>query len=151
MSSESELIDRGLYFKNVQPYLRLFSAESIHLVDLDDIKIDPMGTLKRLSDFLELTAFPGDIDLASQNKAKSTKSRFLYRLERAVSENLHRFGLSGLGDSIRRTGMGKALTKANSKTTTLLPFDPVFHERYDHLFTEDQRQLRQFVSRDGSR
>lgn len=151
MDTESELIERGLYFKNLQPYLRLFGEENIHLIDLDQIKKEPFAVLRGLEAFLQLSPFPEDIDLSSRNKAKSTKSRLVYRLERSVSENLHRFGLSGLGNAIRRMGIGKILARANSRSTELPPFDPHYHELYDHHFTEDQRQLKQFVLRAGSR
>ncbi|QTN38483.1 sulfotransferase [Cryomorphaceae bacterium] len=151
MATEGELIERGLYFQNIQPYLELFSEDQFLYLSLKDIRQNPEDTLSRIADFLELSPFPSDIDLSSRNRAKSTKSSALYGLQRFIGENLHRFGLSGLGDSVRRSGLGKALSKVNSKAEDLPPFKAEYHDQYDQLFSEDQERWTQFVSRAPSK
>ncbi len=147
MEEETELVERGLYYKNLAVYLDHFPSDQILILSLDAIKKEPLETLSKIARFLAIDSFPEHLNLNKSNSAKSTKSQLLYKMERFVGDNLHKIGLSGLGNTVRKSGLGKRLNKFNSKKSDLPVFRSEYHSKYDAIFEEDQRKLKDYLQR----
>lgn len=69
-----EILERGLYYRNLKRYTRLFDSNQLKILFFDDLKERPEKLLKELDEFLGITTnFPPDMRKPS-NSAKVPKN-----------------------------------------------------------------------------
>ncbi len=87
-------VDGSLYWKQIQRYRRLFSDDQLHVMFLDDLKSDPVGTMKACYAFLGLDPDKPVPALGRVYNARDTKEQ-----DRALLA------------AVRHTGLGHAVNR----------------------------------------
>ncbi len=149
------LFYRGLvrYADQVERYLRVFGADRVHILILDEFQKDPRAAYRGLLEFLGLrTDFPGmagvlDASERSRNSNREVRSAALRRFiieprRRRVLEGVDPAPFPGFGVALR------ALRRANLRFAERAPLDPALRER---LAAELEPEVERFEALLGRR
>lgn len=99
-----ELIDHGRYADHLQPYLRHFPREQLHVAVFDDLKADPDKFFNELCNFLEISSNPLPADLGRSVLPAAAPRWFLgAHLARRAGWMLRTLGLPGIVSKVKNS------------------------------------------------
>ena len=83
-SGYNPYVELSKYYNKIVPYWEIFGSENIHVIDLEDLKINPMQEMNRIYKFLKLEKFYSRSFLIPLNKSNKKKSdnAFTYSLKK---------------------------------------------------------------------
>ncbi len=111
---EKELIEKGLYAKQLQRYFDNFDAKQIKVIELASIKKDIDQVAKSVYQFLEVDAnFKPENLNEKVNAARATRSVMLSKIYATAVKKLIDSGNAGLVNTIRKSGLKKIYNKIN--------------------------------------
>lgn len=151
---DNEIIARGLYARQLAPYMRQFPDDQLRVYLFDDMKRDPAAF------FLDLFGFIG-VDTAivppslnkRMNKSRRTKFVFIPRIVRFIRTTLEAAGLRNVIRTLNRWGVAQQLRKFNNRYNQVaVDFEMSSDERaaLQGYFTDDIEQLEVLINRDLS-
>ena len=139
-----DCIRRGLYFRQLEPYWKLFSSDQLLILLSDDLKNDTPSVMKQVFRFLDVDdAFMPDTSTVHNQgimPGKSWKLKVERCLERLVD-------IAPLGEPSKRRyrlKLRRRLTRKNE------PINPKFRQQLVSFFEHDVRELEQALGRDLS-
>jgi hypothetical protein len=151
---EKEYIEKGLYCKQLKKYMDFFQKEQLLIVTLDDLKDQPLQTIKKIYQFLKVDASftPRDLSKKVNQFAQKTNFIFIDKLIYFTVRNMDNLGISRarILRLAKRFGFVKAITKINRSR---MDYPQMFKESKDYLstaFKEDISKLENLLDRDLS-
>ncbi|MEO8392411.1 MAG: sulfotransferase domain-containing protein [Chloroflexota bacterium] len=132
-------VRRGLYLKEIQPFLEVFPRESLFFMLLEEVKQQPLEQLNLACDFLGIDQFPSLPEITRTNAANIPQYPNVYRTLSAVHQRMSGSNIAGLHlarRAIRRVQNGFPRTTAHPsmKPATRLHLQQVFREANQQLF-----------------
>lgn len=163
MEAEPEIIDASLYMTQIEQFMHRFDRTQLLCLTLDELTLDPTGTLDRIQGFLQIS----HADLTSAG-AVAANRRFQRPVEQPISRTL-RFlrnapGIRVLVDQLPPKVRHRLRDKA-SAAILASPLSKLFQKRHKRRvaplnegtraalldrFREPTRQLERFLGRDLS-
>jgi len=151
---DNEIIARGLYARQLAPYMRQFSDDQLRVYLFDDMKRDPAAFFLDLFGFIgvDTSVVPSSLN-KGMNKSRRTKFVFIPRFVRFVRQTLENIGLRRLVRAMIKWGVAKQYLKFHGRYNRVaVDYELPPDERaslYD-CFAEDIEQLEQLLNRDLS-
>jgi len=150
-----QLLEYGRYHHNLQPFLKLFPREQIHLTLFDDIRADPVAFYRGICEFLEIDSFAPRTLSRRVNPRTVTRSRMVHNLRCAIAGFMARSAatrqvrkaLGSLG--VDRTAL-KLFRRLNEKPGIVPPMAPETRRRLVEFFREENEALGELLHRDLS-
>ncbi|KUK77843.1 MAG: Putative sulfotransferase protein [candidate division WS6 bacterium 34_10] len=145
-----ECLEKGLYYQQIQNYLKYFKREQLHIFFLDDIKNNPESVIRRAYSILgvDKNFIPKGLGEKS-NPAGSTRSKLLLNIMSTYTRITTRLGLAKLTTFLKRIGLKDFVMRINMKNS----IEEVSYDK-DKLieyFEEDIDELQKFINRDLTR
>ncbi|SDK67621.1 sulfotransferase family protein [Aliiruegeria lutimaris] len=131
-----ELTDYSCYGMQLAPYVERYGREAILLLQMEDMKSDPQGTLDQVSRFLGREGFQWDPDLGTQNVSAERVRRLPFHDLIVDNEVATRLRRALVPKSVRRW----IRSSRQMRDRPELPED--LKERLRVTFSEDQEKLR---------
>jgi len=150
-----ELLEYGRYHDNLQPFLKRFPRENVHLMLFEDIRADPGAAYRRICRFLEIDSsfVPGSLD-QRVNPRRVLRSRALRNLRCAVRDIIASTAATRkLRAGLVRLGVDRIALKLfllNQKPGTVPPLAPKTRRRLGEFFRKDNEALGELLNRDLS-
>jgi hypothetical protein len=151
-----QLLEYGRYHHNLQPFLRRFPRDSVHLMLFDDIHADPAAAYRGICRFLEIDAafVPASLRLRV-NPRTVLRSHALLRLRCAVRDifastaatRKARAAIARFGPSRR---IALKLFRLNEKPGTPPSLAPETRRRLVEFYRKDTEALGELLNRDLS-
>lgn len=150
-----QFLQYGCYHQNLQPFLKLFPRENIHLMIFEDIQKDPVAFYRNICEFLGIdsTSVP-EIVSRRVNPRTVLRSRAVRNLRYAlrdfmgssVTTRTVRAGLVRLGAAT----LARKLFRLNEKPGTVPPMVPATRRRLVEFYRKDNEALEKLLNRDLS-
>ena len=150
----NEIIARGLYSKQLTPFVRNFSDDQLRIYLFDDMTKDPAAFFLDLFDFLgvDTSIVPPGLN-KRMNQSRKTKFVFIPQSVRFVRRTLEAVGLRSVVRALIRLGVGQQLREFNNQYNQVaVDFDLSPDERaaLHECFADDIAQLEPLINRDLS-
>lgn len=150
-----QLLEYGRYHHNLQPFLKLFPRERIHLMLYEDIQKDPVAFYRGICEFLELdSTFVPPLVSQRLNPRTVLRSRALRDLRCAIGDFMVSTPTTRkVRAGLVRLGAGRLATKLfrlNEKPGSVPPMTPETRQRLVEFFRRDMEALEELLQRDLS-
>jgi hypothetical protein len=151
---DNEIMTRGLYARQLAPYMEQFPDEQIRVYLFDDMKSDPAAFFLDLFGFIDVdtSVVPPALN-KRMNKSRKAKFVFIPRFVRFVRTTLEASGLRSIVRTLDRLGAAQQLRKFNNRYNQVaMDFEMSASERaaLSEFFLDDIEQLEKLVNRDLS-
>jgi len=151
LKEDSIIIQRSMYFKYLQRFIKLFPRENIKVMIFEDIKRGPDSYLADVFAFLEVDANfrPSTMLTVSNRRRPRQKSRSLIRVKNFIRENLLGGGKAGaaIARRLRKSGAGELFFKLN-RGKEYPELSPAKRAELNQIFKSDVEGLSEFAGRD---
>ncbi len=134
IEEQQDARERGFYARQIQRYLEVFSAESMHIMLFEEVLHDPWTELQRLGGFLRLTRLWEDPVSLVQRRANSGDVPYFttaFRYARRLGEALSDLGLDQLVDLAKRSGAPRIFGRRSQRPRMLEETRELLHELYE--------------------
>lgn len=155
LDSYPQLLEYGRYHHNLQPFLKLFPRERIHLMLFDDTRKDPAAAYRGICRFLEI-----DSSFEPQSLGRRVNPRTVLRSRAVRNLRCAIGGLMGRNAATRRVRTGLVrlgvdrialkLFGLNEKPGTVPPLAPETRQRLVEFYRKDNTALAELLRRDLS-
>lgn len=151
---DNEILERGLYFKQLTPFKREFSEDQLRIFLFDDVLKDPGSFFSELFEFIGVDASvvpPGTNK--RMNKSGKAKYPFIPRSVRFIRKSLEKAGLSSVVRGLTNIGLAQAYVNfhnRHNKVAVDYEITPEERRALHRYFREDVAQLEQMIGRDLS-
>ena len=162
MEKDPQYVQRGLYFKQINRYLKLFPRDRILVLIYEDIQKDPLSFIKNIYNFLEVDADFVPSCCADIIPSENLKSAYTY-IHRTSSFLKERMYLSVLINLIKKTHLQKMFDRFfNSKVAFSMrpsiksdkvavnPINEETRKRMNKIFLNENKKLSNLIERDLS-
>jgi hypothetical protein len=154
LASYPQLSEYGRYHHNLQPFLKLFPREQIHLMLFEDIRTDPAAFYRGICEFLEIDFFApqklGQLvnprTVLRSRTARNLRCAIASLMARSATTRRVRTGLARLGAD----RLAFRLFRLNEKPGTAPPMAPETRRRLVAFFRDDIEALGKLLRRDLS-
>lgn len=151
---DNEIITRGLYARQLAPYMQQFPADQLRVYLFDDMKKDPAAFFLDLFDFIgvDSSVVPPALN-KRMNKSRRTKFVFIPRFVRFVRTTLEAAGLRNIIRTLNRWGVAQQIRKFNNRYNQVavdFEMSPVERAALQECFVDDIEQLEMLINRDLS-
>jgi len=151
---DNEIIARGLYARQLAPYMRQFSDNQLRVYLFDDMKRDPAAFFLDLFGFIgvDTSVVPPSLN-KRMNKSRKAKFVFIPRFVRFIRTALEAAGLRNIIRTLNRLGVAQQLRKFNNRYNQVaMDFEMSPSERaaLNDYFVDDIEQLEKLIKRDLS-
>ncbi|MDX2410539.1 MAG: sulfotransferase [Woeseiaceae bacterium] len=151
---DNEIMARGLYARQLAPYMRQFSDDQLRVYLFDDMKRDPAAFFLDLFSFIgvDTSVVPPSLN-KRMNKSRKTKFVFIPRFVRFIRTTLEAAGLRNIIRTLNRWGVAQQLRKFNNRynqVATDFEMSPVERAALHEYFVDDIEQLEKLINRDLS-
>ena len=155
MDEYPQLLAYGRYYDNLQPFLKQFPRESIHLMLFDDIVADPVAAYRGLCRFLEIDSSFVPASVSQRvNPRTVLRSRTLRNLRCAIRDLIASTAVTRKArQSLVRLGVDRIamkLFRLNERPGTVPPLAPETRRRLVEVFKGDVEALGELLNRDLS-
>lgn len=152
---DNEIIARGLYARQLAPYLRQFSDNQLRVYLFDDMKRDPAAFFLDLFGFVGVdTSFVPPSLNKRMNKSRKAKFVFIPRFVRSIRTTLEAAGMRSIIRTLTRLGVARQLRKFNNRYNQVamdFEMSPSERDALDECFADDIERLEKLIKRDLSR
>lgn len=151
---DNEILARGLYAKQLEPYIKLFDQDKLRIYLFDDATRNPGPFFKDLFEFIGINAAfvpPGQDK--RMNKSRRAKYTIIPRTARFIRVALESVGLTRLVRAMIRAGAAQQFRKFNERYNQVATdFEMTREERLalQEYYADDIARLEQLISRDLS-
>ena len=134
-------VDRGLYAKHLQTYLRHFSRDQILILIFERMIRDVPATRETLADFLglDVTLFPPESGTGKSNVRYVPRFRGAYQKAYRLGRSLRSHDLDWIVNGAKRFGLPAVFGKRKSPRQTQMNSDT--RRRLEEIFAEDIKAL----------
>jgi len=152
---DNEIFARGLYHKQLVPYMQHFSSDQLRVYLFEDIIKDSAAFFADLFEFIGVDneVVPPGLN-KRMNKSSKVKYAFVPRTARFVRRTLEKVGLGSAVRAMIRSGIAKRyLYFHNHYNRVATDFELTSDERaaLQSYYADDIRRLEQTINRDLSR
>jgi len=149
---ENEILARGLYFRQLVPYMRQFSSDQLRVYLFEDVIEDPAAFFVDLFGFIGVdTEFMPPGLNKRMNKSSRVKYAFIPRTARFVRQTLENAGLGNVVRAMTRSGIAKRYLYFHNRynrVATDFKLTPDDCTALQSFYADDIRQLEQLINRD---
>jgi len=150
-SGRWNILNHGMYARNLRPFLDKFGKDRFHFILMDDIRDRPHETLRRFFEFVGVDpGFEPDGLGERSNAARNLRSRKLYWAKYYAARFLNRSGLDPVRRAIKATGVPDWLNRLNTKEVKNPPFAPEHRAKLIEYYRQDILELQDIIDRDLS-
>lgn len=141
-----DIIERGKYAKQLQPYLSVFSPEQLLVLIFEDAVADVESTKQCLSKFLLLDPdrFPVNAGHDNVFGSYSPKYRRLFSAAKWLSFQLHKYDVDWIVEGAKRLGVRQMFVSGGD---SLQPMLPETEKHLKALYAADILKLESLVGR----
>jgi hypothetical protein len=145
-----EILGDGEYFRCLEPWRRLFPAEQLHLLVLDDAAADPFGYMRRIYEILGVNpTFQSSMTARKTNEHQTPRSMLVAKLAFRTSRFLHDHRLHWVVEQAKRARLGQlVLEPGPDESKDPPPLEAADRERLVDHFRADVAALSDLVGRD---
>jgi hypothetical protein len=145
-----EIIADGEYFRCLGPWRELFGEEQLHLLVLDDARIDPFAYMRRVYEILGVDpSFRAASTTEKANEHRTPRSLRLANVAYRGSALLHRSGLHAPIELAKRLGLERVFLHSDREAAKEpSPLSESDRERLSVHYHEDVAALTELVGRD---
>jgi hypothetical protein len=137
------------FSRNIERFERVFGADHVHVLLLDDLKTDPLGEVKRLCGLLGLDPAPAEgFTFGTKNAAKRPRTRWANTLANYPPAWLRTF-TAPFPKSLR-IALRNRLARLNTAPATNPPINPDARAQLVRDFAGEVRWLSEYLDRDLS-
>ena len=153
LAHDSPYVREGLYYENLQRFLRLFPAEHVHVTLYDDLRADAPAFLRRVCEIMGIDPDYEPPDLGKRANVRKGRPRFprIFRARVAASRWLTE--RSDLADRAFRRLRSSPLLVASkffTKSDDMPEWPMDARRRVAELYQPDLEQLSEMIGRDLS-
>ena len=150
-----QLLEYGLYHRNLQPFLKRFPRESVHLMLYDDIRADPAAAYRGICRFLEIDSSFVPRSLGQRvNPRTVLRSRALLKLRCVMRDIMASTAATRkVRQGLVRVGADRIalkLFRLNEKPGIVAPLAPETRSRLVEFFRKENEALGKLLDRDLS-
>jgi len=140
---DPDLVDRGMYMKQIDSILRHYKKEDLLVLFYEDLASDDRAYLKSILSFLGV-----DGDFESNQIGRQRNSAMYPRTRRVMT----RLGLKPVLNAVSRSALGDAIRSAKKRWggRGYKAVAPATRSRLMETFRQDTRKLAEFTGRDLS-
>ena len=151
IKEEKEYIERGLYYKQLERYLKYFDRDKILVLLLEDIKEQRERNLDRVLKFLGINSSSKLITSKKRsNVAKKIRFKSMINIMALISRTLINLRLSFLLYAVKKVGIKKMVMKLNTTQYVYPPMDEKTRAYLRNIFKKDIKKLEVLLKRDLS-
>jgi hypothetical protein len=145
-----EVLGDGEYFRCLGPWRRLFPAEQLNLLVLDDAAADPYGYMRRIYQILGVDpTFEASKTARKTNEHQTPRSMVAAKVAFRTSRFLHEHGLHGVVEQAKRWRLQRlVLEPGRDEAKDPPPLGAADRERLVDHFRGDVAALSELVGRD---
>ena len=151
---DNEILARGLYFKQLTPFLQEFPDDQLRIFLFDDVLNDPGLFFSQLFEHIGVDAsvVPPGMN-KRMNKSGAAKYPLIPRFVRFVRQSLENLGLSSVVRGLTNIGVAKAyLNFHNRYNKKAVDYEMTMEERtaLQNYYSDDIENLERMINRDLS-
>jgi len=151
---ENEIFTRGLYYKQLVPYMRQFSSDQLRVYLFEDIIEESAAFFADLFEFIgvDTEVVPPGLN-KRMNKSSRVKYAFVPRTARFVRRTLENVGLGSAVRAMIRSGIAKRYLYFHNhynRVATDFELSPDECAALQSYYADDIRRLEQLINRDLS-
>lgn len=151
--SECTYKTHGLYYKQIQTFLKYFKPEQLAVLLFDDVSIDPAGQARKLFQFLEVDPDfePEFRQLNNTGELQSKKLQQLAFGENKIRNFIVRKVMPIFLSEDQKAKLRWKVIHMNTKTKRsnyLENLDPKLHEQLREYYRDDLSELSKYLKRD---
>lgn len=155
LAAYPQLLEYGRYHHNLQPFLKVFPREQIHLMLYDDTRTDPLAAYHGICRFLGIDPAFVPKSLGQRVNSRTVlRSRTVRNLRCAIGSFMGQSAATRrFRKGLARLGVGHLalrLFRLNEKPGTVPPLAPETRRRLGELFRKDNEALGELLQRDLS-
>jgi hypothetical protein len=146
-----EYVEQGLYFSQLQRYLKYFARDQLLVLVYEDILGDPLGFIQSIYHFIGVNpSFIPSMAFTRINRSRIPRFLWIDRILRKASEFLRRKGLFSLWWFAKKASLGSSIRAVN----TLQPgdktreFSPSERGLSYEMFKDDIEELENLLGRE---
>lgn len=150
-------IEKGLYYKNIKNYYKLFPKKNIHIIIYDDIKKNPLLVIRNLYKFLGVNSnySPKRLNNKSFEAANTRFQRlnyFMYQTEQYIKKRgWARLVLLSEVSGVRKIAYWFAHNVNKKKLDKYPKMDKGMETKLKSVFEKDINKLEKLINRDLSK
>jgi len=152
ITTDSVLIQFGMYAKQIERYFNLFPKENIKIIIYEEMILDPLKTVKDVYSFLGVndSFVPEGVLNKKINESKKIRFRFIMKIMHQIRLIMIRLGVEKLVNFLMKKGINEYMINVNSEK---LEYEKVSEEtknKIKNLYLEDISQLEKLLNKDLS-
>lgn len=150
LERDADLLERGMYYKQLRPYFDNFPNENIKVFLFDDIKSDPNQVLKDLYKFLEVKEdFRPSVANKKVNRSKTVKYKLLADVVSYGINSLDKFGFRRFILDLQSNRKLSSVYSAINKKSYIYPTMPdKTKKKLIAYYKTETKKLESLINRD---
>lgn len=144
-------VEQSMYYTQLSRWLEFFPLSRFHIIIFEELFIDPATAIRNLYDFLAVrpTFVPQELS-QKINEGRIPRSWLLDRGVKLVALSLRGLRLGWIVEGLKRAGLSKAITNANTRLDDAMEINEALYERLRGLFSVENAKLSGVLARDLS-